>query len=210
MLGNSGDKQNQILDLGFSFKTKNDTDLLLSFGSLKEFDDNMLNSKSVGAFSSGNGVETSYVKFTTSKKLAKNLQLIASISEGISKINGNNYGIFREFNDVRSRSSSVAVVYDNFFDGKIGLAYIEPLRVYKGEVKFNIPVARDNDGNVLRYQDSASLASKGKERDIEIFYSRLVNDSSSLSFNFLLQKEPGNIKNAKDNQLAFVNYRKSF
>jgi subtilisin family serine protease len=210
ILGDTGAKQNQILDLGLTFRGENDSRFLVSTGSLKEFDGNMLNSKSEGAFSSGDGVETNYVKLTGSKKLTNNIQLIASISEGVSKIKGNNRGIFREFNDVRTRSSSVAIVHNNFFGGQFGATYMEPMRVYKGQVKFDIPVARDDAGNVTRYQGEASLASQGKERDFEIFYSRSLDDSARVRFNLLLQKEPANIKGAEDNHLGFVSYQRNF
>ena len=64
MLAKTGNKQNQILDFALSFKPKNGSNFLVSVGNLSEFDNNILNSKSVGAFESGAGVKTSYANMT--------------------------------------------------------------------------------------------------------------------------------------------------
>lgn len=76
--------------------------------------------QSVGAFESNGDVKTSYLKFSLNQNLSKNLSIIGSFSEGISKINGNQVGIFREFNNVRSRSSSIALIHNDFFKGQAG------------------------------------------------------------------------------------------
>lgn len=210
LVANSGKKQNEIFDLALVLKARDDSSILLNVGNLNEFDDNILNAKSSGAFSAGNSVKTSYIKLAGAQKLAKNLQLIASFSEGFSQINGNKNGIFRDFENVRSRALSLALIKDNFVGGKLGFAYIEPMRVYSGRVSYDVAVGRDYAGNLMRSQGSASLAPNGRERDFELSYSRLLEGEGSLSFNFILQKEGGNIKNAKDNQIGFVSYRKQF
>lgn len=209
-LGVKGEKQNEMIDMGMSFKTKNDLNLLVSTGSLTEFKNNMLNARSVGAFEADGNVKTSYVKLTAAKKFMDHFQLIASISEGYTKINGNQIGIFRNFEDIRSRSTSLALVHNNFMNGEIGLSYQEPMRVYRGSVSYNIPVARDFSGNVMRYSGSASLAPNGREQDFEIFYNRGLKNSASLRMNFLMQKEMANIKNFPTNYLGFVTYAKKF
>ncbi len=210
LLSGVGNKQNQIFDFALSLKPKIGSNFLLSAGNLNEFDHNILNSKSLGAFESGGDVKTSYAKISTSQKLTENLQFLASYSEGFSKITGNQEGVFREFNNVRSRSLSASIVLDNFFKGKVGLGYLEPMRVYQGSVKIDIPVARDLDGNLTRAQSTASLASQGKERDLEIFYLRELSDSSQIKFNFIRQLQAGNIRNAQTNYLGFVQFGLSY
>lgn len=193
-------KQNQVVDAGLSFKAAS-----LSFGSMTEFNNNILNAKSLGAFESIGNVKTSYVKFSLNQKFGENWRLMASISEGVSKINGNQQGIFREFNDVRSRSFSAGLLWKNF-----GLNYFEPMRVYSGKVKYDIAVARDDVGNLYRSSGYASLAPNGKERDIEGFYFHDLNQSSQIRFSFLMQRQPGNIKVAPTNLLALVGYKKTW
>ena len=204
ILSKINQKQNQLLDFGTAYKIKDGSNILVSVGNLTEFNNNILNSQSVGAFESNGDVKTSYLKFSLNQNLSKNLSIIGSFSEGISKINGNQVGIFREFNNVRSRSSSIALIHNDFFKGQAGIVYSEPLRVYQGNVKIDIPVARDYDGNLTRYQTNASLAPKGKERDLEFFYAKDLNDFSKLKFNLIRQSQAGNLKNAATNYLGFV------
>ena len=210
MLSKIGNKQNQILDFGLSLKPKSGSNFLVSLGNLSEFDNNILNSRSVGAFESGGGVKTSYAKISASQNLTKNLQFLASYSEGVSKINGNQQGIFREFDNVRSRSLSASLLLSDFYKGKLGLGYLEPMRVYQGSVKIDIPVARDLAGNLIRLQSTASLASQGKERDLEVFYLRELSEVSQVKFNLVKQIQAGNIKNAPTNYLGFVQFSVSY
>ncbi len=209
-LSQKGVKQNQILDFTMSLKPKSDSNYLISVGKIDEFDNNILNSKSLGAFESKGDVKTSYAKISASHKLTKNLQFLTSYSEGISKIQGNQYGIFREFNDVRSRSFSASIVLDDFFKGQIGLGYLEPMRVYRGSVKTDVPVARDLAGNLTRLQSQISLAPKGKERDLEVFYLRKISNDAKVKFNFIRQIQAGNIQNSKNNYLGFVQMEMSY
>lgn len=210
LIGNSSKKQNEIFDAALLLKSNINSSFLLNVGNLNEFDSNILNAKSSGAFSAGDSVKTSYIKLTGAHKFMKNLQMIASFSEGISQIDGNNNGIFRQFENVRSRAFSWALIKDNFFNGKLGFAYIEPMRVYSGRVHYDVALARDYAGNLIRSQGSASLAPNGRERDFELSYSKLLKHDGNLSFNFILQREGGNIKGARDNRIGFLSYKKYF
>jgi len=206
ILQNFSQKQNQITDVSFAFKPEKFGNYLVSFGNLTEFDNNLLNSKSLGAFETAGNVKTSYVKFSTNHELFKNLFLISSYSEGISKIPGNSQGIFRSFNNVKSRSASIGLVCEKIFNGKVGVNYLEPMRVYRGSVDINIPTGIDVNGNLIRYQTTASLAPKGKEQDLDFFYSRNLNTDSQIKFNLIVQKNAGNNFNAATNYLGMVQY----
>ncbi len=224
----SGNKENQISDLTLAFSPeiggRKSGNFLFSFGRLEEFNNNLLNSKSLGAFEASGNTKTSYIKFTSSHAIGKHTVLLANIAEGRSKINGNNYGIFRDFSEIKSQSISAALIYENLFGedmemrrsggirnrGKIGIVYSEPMRVYKGEVKIDIPTARDVNGNLVRYQTLASLAPQGRERDLELFFSKSIYKNSEIKFNLIAQKEPGNIKNANTAYLGFFQFRKEF
>ncbi len=203
-------KENEIFDLGLALNPERGGNFLLSFGSLSEFNNNLLNSKSLGAFESAGDVKTSYFKLSSSQSLMKNLFLLTSISEGRSKINGNQQGIFRDFSDVRSQSSSVALVRDNFLKGKVGFVYSQPMRVYSGKARIDIPTARDIDGNLTRYQADASLVPHGREQDFEIFFSKNLAPDSQIKFNLVAQKESGNVRNAPTSYLGFVQLKKDW
>jgi len=203
-------KQNQLLNLGVSYNFKDNSNLLLSLGSLEEFDNNILNSKSQGAFESKDIAKTSFIQLALNHNLSKNINLFLSYSEGLTKIQGNQQGIFRNFSDLRSRSSVIGLAFDEFFNGKIGFVYLQPLRIYSGKVDYDIAVARDNAGNLYRQTGRASLKPKGKEEDFEIFYLRSLKNDSDIKFNFLMQKESGNIADQLMNYLGAIIFNKRF
>lgn len=203
-------RQNQTSDLHLSFLPNQESNFSISLGNLDEFDNNFLNSKSLGAFETSGDVKTSYFKISATKKLFKNLYLISSFSEGITKAKGNDLGIFRNYSDIRSRSSAMGLTQNSIFGGKLGLIYSQPLRVYKGSASINIPVARDLDGNVTRYSSEVSLKPDGKEQDLEFFYSKDLTEESRMKLNLIIQKEPGNIKDSPNNYLGFMSYSKKF
>jgi len=205
-----GNRQNQVSDFNLTYLPSHESNFSVSFGNLNEFDNNFLNSKALGAFETAGDVKTSYFKISSTKKLAKNFYLISSFSEGQTKANGNDLGIFRDYNDIKSRSSSIGLVNDNILGGKIGMIYSEPLRVYAGKASINIATGRDANGNVTRYTSDVSLKSQGKEQDIELFYSRNLSQDSQIKFNFITQKEPGSVKSAVNNYLGFMTYGKKF
>lgn len=205
-----GNRQNQVSDFNLTYLPSHESNFSVSFGNLNEFDNNFLNSKSLGAFETAGDVKTSYFKISSTKKLAKNFYLISSFSEGQTKANGNDLGIFRDYSDIKSRSSSIGLVNDNILGGKIGMIYSEPLRVYAGKASINIATGRDANGNVTRYTSDVSLKSQGKEQDIELFYSRNLSQDSQIKFNFITQKEPGSVKSAANNYLGFMTYGKKF
>ncbi len=206
--------ENRISDLNLVYVPNDATKFSFSWGNLNEFNNNILNSKALGAFESAGVSKTSYFKISASKKIAENFSLISSFSEGATTIRGNNFGIFRDYSNIRSRSSSLGLVGEKFWGGKVGLVYSEPLRVYSGKANINVPIARDFDGNLTRYSATVSLKPQGREQDLEIFYSRnlVLNylSDAALKFNLVAQKQPGNVKAASNSYLAFVNFGGKF
>lgn len=199
-------KENQISDFNFGYKVNDGLKIGLSIGVVDEFNNNFLNSKAVGAFETSGNTKTSYAKISLKQKLFDEVSLIANFSQGFTKAKGNEYGIFRKFSNIYSRSQSIGLIDENFFGSKFGVIYNEPLRVYKGRADIDVAIARDIDGNITRYQDNVSLKSQGKERNLEIFYAHDLTQSSKISFNFLTTKDAGNIKSKNNSYLGFVNY----
>lgn len=210
ILSKLNNRENQISDFNFIYLPGKDSNISVSFGNLTEFNNNFLNSKAAGAFEAAGDTKTSYFKIASVKKLFGNLSLISSFSEGSTKAGGNNMGVFRDYENVRSRSSSIGLVQDKILGGKLGVVYSEPLRVYSGKVKIDVPTSRDIAGNLTRYTADASLVPDGKERDLEMFYSRDLNRNSTMKFNLIVQKQPNNFKDAKNNNLGFVSYNLKF
>lgn len=226
-------KQNENIDLGIDYNINNKNNISFLVGNLKEFDNNMLNSKSLGAFESKNNPTTSYIKLNSNHKITENTNLTINFSEGITKIKGNEKGIFRNYSDIRSRSLGIALIYDKsskekisyhqylknnkykinlkeFAKGGFGIAYSQPLRVYKGKLNYNIPFARNNKNDLYRISGYASLVPDGKEENFEIFYLANIGQNNQIKFNFLSEKESGNNKNSQTQYLGAFFIKKEF
>jgi hypothetical protein len=133
--------------------------------------------------------------------------LLASYSIGKTNLSGNDLGIFRNFSDVRSKAFTIGLITDDFFGAKFGFIYSEPLRVYKGSVDVDIPVARNLQGEVSRLSlNNLSLKPTGQEQNLEIFYQKILSNQASASFNFLIRQQPGNIKDSDSEFLWFGKY----
>ena len=207
----SGELKNKGLSSGLSYSLKDNLDLSFSYGNLAEYNNRFLGAKSYGAFSNQGDVTTNYLKIGLTKKLTGDLYFASSYSEGKTNINGNDSGIFRGFNNVRSRAFSLALLNNKILGGKLGMVYSEPLRVYRGSVDIDVPIGINSDGNINRLKaDNISLKPDGKERDIELFYGFNIGNLSKVDFNLFIQKQPGNIRGAITKYLYMLKYNMQF
>ncbi len=202
-------EQNRIMDMTISYKINNDI-ILTSIGQLYEFNNNILNSKNYGAFSNSNDTKTKYLKFTYQKKPSKNMAINTSIAHSFSKIEGNDIGIFRGYNDVAARSFGLNITHNNVAGGVIGFNYVEPMTVYKGKLHYDIAIARNDKGDILRENGVLSLKPKGRERNFEIFYDKYLDNNLSINFEAIYQKNPNNNIYNKDNKLISIYLNKLF
>ena len=202
-------KQNSIMDMTMSYKINNDT-ILASLGQLYEFNNNILNSKNYGAFSNSNDTKTKYLKFTYQKKLSNNLAINTSIAHSFSKIEGNDIGIFRGYNDVAARSLGFNITHNNIAGGVIGFNYVEPMAVYKGKLHYDIAIARSDKGDILRESGVLSLKPRGRERNFEIFYDKYFDNNLNINLEAIYQKNPNNNIYNNDNKLISIYLKKLF
>ncbi|MES2677438.1 MAG: S8 family peptidase [Pseudomonadota bacterium] len=211
-IGKFNDDQSHIFDSALDYKFNDKTKFGVSFGNLKELNNNLLGSKTSGAFAGGSNPDTKYITFNLTRNLIDHWQLTSSYSEGKTNIGGNQTGVFRDFSDIRSKAMAVGLLNDNFLGGKLGIVYSEPLRVYKGTANIDIPISRDADGNVQRLTaNGVSLKPDGKERDLEFSYNfNLKNRDANVSFNSIIQQQAGNIKDTKDQYFWLARYNLKF
>lgn len=206
----TGNKQNEVLNFGIDLKPNESNKISISTGELREFDNNALNSKASGAFTSQNNARTSYAKITASQNIVDHLNLTSTYAQGITHLKGNDQGIFQKYSDIHSQSLSFALQYDGIEDNRFGVAYSEPMRVYKGSVNYKIPVDIDSNMNLIHKEGVASLAPKGKQRDYEFFYEKNLNKNSQLRLNLMMQRELNNIKSNANNYVGYISVNSSF
>ena len=207
----SGELENRGLNGGLSYSLKDDLILNFSYGNLAEYNNRFLGTKSYGAFSNQGNSTTNYLKGTFTKKILGDLYFISSYSEGKTNIDGNDIGIFRGFNNIRSRAFSIGLLTNEILGGKLGIVYSEPLRVYRGSVNIDIPIGINSDGSINRLKaDNISLKPSGRERDVELFYGFNIDDFSKVDLNLLIQNQPGNIIDAATRYLYMLKYNMQF
>jgi hypothetical protein len=204
--------ESRIFETGLNYKLNDKTKLGFNFGNLKEFNNNFLGSNAQGAFSGGSNPQTKYIALNFTRNIVDNWQLATSYSQGKTNVSGNNLGVFRDFDNIQSRGLAIGLLNDNFLNGRFGVVYSEPLRVYKGTTNIDIPISRDFEGNVQRLTANyVSLVPDGKEKDLEFSYSfNLKNTNAQIDFNGVIQQEANNIKNAKDQYLWMAKYNLKF
>ena len=214
--------KNMQTQIGFVFSDVNDTNYLysklnydlgrslisFSLGTLIE-ENNFLGTESEGAFNFDGGTQTSYYGVGYVKNMTNDIDFIAKLDFGISKIESDAYSVFRDFSDVTSRETSFALV-KRANNSSYGIAYTEPMRVVSGDVLVSVATARDLDGNVTLASERVSLVSSGKERNYELFFKRDLSNSDSLTFNYLYSTEPNHIATNPDEQLFAINFSKTF
>ena len=196
-----------IFQAGLEYKSPF-SNLYFDYGKMSEYQDQFLGGNAKGIFSNSNNSKTDFITIKNKKKIIKDLYFISSYSEGLTDLSGNKNGIFRNYSDIRSRGYSMGLFNDNFFGGRLAINYSEPLRVYFGKVDIDIPISRDNDGNISRLTaNNISLEPSGQEKNLEISYSLFEKDQN-LNLNFLAIEEPMNVKDNKDEYMIFLKYSK--
>ena len=196
-----------IFQAGLEYKSPF-SNLYFDYGKMSEYQDQFLGGNAKGIFSNSNNSKTYFITIKNKKKIIKDLYFISSYSEGLTDLSGNKNGIFRNYSDIRSRGYSMGLFNDNFFGGRLAINYSEPLRVYFGKVDIDIPISRDNDGNISRLTaNNISLEPYGQEKNLEISYSLFEKDQN-LNLNFLAIEEPMNVKDNKDEYMIFLKYSK--
>ncbi len=210
ILASKKKQENQLIEADFGFNVNKKTNLSFSLGKLTEFNNNLLNSHAFGAFESSSNSDTNYFKIFLDKKIIGNYSLIASVAQGITRLEGNNLGLFRDYDNIKSQNASIGLVNQNIFGGKMGAIYSEPLRISKGNVVVDIAISRDNAGNINRYRQEVSLKPSGKEQDFELYYSRNIGANSQINFNLFMVKDAGNIKSDHLNYFGLIRYDMRF
>lgn len=187
-----------------------DNKVNVNYSNLTEYQDRALGVVTSGAFASNDNSQTDIVEVNGKNKIMDNIYLTSSYVEGRTKIAGNDNGIFRKFSTAKSSGLSVAILHDDFLNGKLAIKYSEPLRVYDAKVDIDIPIARDLSGNITRLQaDNVDLEPSGKQRNIELSYGS-VNKNTKLQFNVMLIQEPNHIADSQDEYIYYLNYHKRF
>jgi subtilisin family serine protease len=150
---------------------------------------------------------------------------VSSVSFGLgSEINlGNDYNLGLDLNyattnpttnpdsfitstsRLQSQSMSLAFTKQNFdkTGDKLGFSILKPMRVFSGSANLTLPVGVDDVGNPIIQNQVVSLIPDGNETNLNLTYSRPVNEKLNTSFNLSYRDDADNIAGKTDAAAIF-------
>lgn len=181
-----------------------------------------LNSRGVGPLALP-GAQTQFAALSGRYEITPTLALTGTYSHGRTRPDGNIPGLVRDFSNVRSEAFSVGLHKQGLmfagsepgnWQDRLSLSLSQPLRVTSGELVLDVPLARDNDGNITRTRETVSLAPDGRQLDLELSYDlirqRMAGRRDSLSLLAGYTSDPGHDSRAKPVSLIGIRFRRAF
>jgi len=178
----------------------------LSFGVMSE-DDTILGSTTSGAFGDNVSANTNYINLQAIHNIG-DIEFYGSASFGRTSVELDSASVFTNMTDIKTEELQF-VATKSLRSGQFGVSYTEPLRVTGGTVAISVPTYRDLDDNINFVTEDVSLATIGKERDYELFWSYDVDELTNIELNYVHTKDYGHIK-GDDNSLFAVSFSKLF
>jgi len=172
----------------------------------------LLGLRSQGAFSFGTSTPTYFTGVSGQVDLTDTVSLFGSYHVGLSVPRVGEASLFSELSGVRSSSFSLGVSARDVLREKdrVGVVFSQPLRVDSARASFNMPLARDVNGNVLRYTARENLAPKGRELNLQMFYHTELSPETTASIGLFTRFQPDNRKDAKTDSGLVVRVRHTF
>ena len=211
----SGQKNSSNVDFNLLFNdiiNKNfNAKLLLNFGYVNEFNKSFLNNQASAIFLDGNKAKSDYGKLAFEKIFAKNWQIFGSYFYSKTNNINSDFAIIRQINNLKSKGFSLGFAKNNVFNrlDSFGFSYQQPLHLTKGYFLVDVPVAIDQNFNIIREQSKISAVSPNNQENFELFYRYNSPNDYSIKFNNILVKNANNI--SQPNQfLSLIEYRGYF
>ncbi len=211
----SGQKNSSNVDFNLLFNdviNKNfNAKLLLNFGYVNEFNKSFLNNQASAIFLDGNKARSDYGKLAFEKIFAKNWQIFGSYFYSKTNNINSDFAIIRQINNLKSKGFGLGFAKNNVFNqlDSFGFSYQQPLHLTKGYFLVDVPVAIDQNFNIIREQSKISAVSPNNQENFELFYRYNSPNDYSIKFNNILVKNANNIR--QSNQLlSLIEYHGYF
>lgn len=128
---------------------------------------------------------------------------------GMGKGDAGGAGMIKSVSGIQTSEMALGLQWQSG-EHQVGLALSQPAYVEDGTMKWNVPVGRDLEGNVLRESRDMELSPSGRQRDIEIGYSRSIGNSASWAVNVMHTIDPGHDATAPSDTSAVISAHKLF
>lgn len=194
-----GSAQGSRLSLGF--RPTEDLSVRVGAGVVRE-EASFMGSLGRGALAFGRGAQTRTASLGFDYRIDPALSVFARHEIGrLDNLAGN--GMLRELSGARTSETALGIAWT----GKVWRAALvasEPLRVSGATARFNLPVGRTVEGEVLTRGERVSLSPSGRQRNLELAFARPLGDSGMMSVNVLRAEEPGHVRGAKAEHAVMV------
>lgn len=179
-----GDDNNNLrLETGFMTETKT-----------------FLGSKWSGAFAIDDDTPTSFMGVRGNINLFDDFKLFGQYYIGKSSPKNVRNSIVKDFTGIYSDSYSLGTEYDFDEDKKLGFIFSQPLRVFKGKAGIDIPISRDDSGNVIYEHKKVNMASDKTEYNFQGYFDYDILKNMTFTFGFGYIMNPYNTSN--DNEFV--------
>ncbi|MDH3689588.1 MAG: S8 family serine peptidase, partial [Gammaproteobacteria bacterium] len=189
----------------------NDRALLnLQFGQLVE-DGSLFGGDSDGPLSVKSSVTTS-AGISGMFRLSDHFSLIASYTEGVTRVQEHDKAIIGEFSDISSESFGVGLLGSSVFrnNDEFGIAISRPMIATNGSAVLKVPYGRDLAGNIYRRTSRIDLAADASETDLEAFYKFKLGRETDIGAYLLYQDEPYHTDELDNRLTLYATFNRSF
>lgn len=172
----------------------------------------VLGSAADGAFALGSAADTVFTGLTAETDIGRGISLFGGAEIGRTNAGGADGSLVAGLDDVTTTAFHLGIARQGILGETDRASFVvsQPLRAGGGRVDFNLPAARDLDGNVRYVQASQDVAADGREIDFQLGYSTALGIGESLTAATLLRLQPDNVRSAEPEAVAMMKYRLEF
>ena len=192
-------------------KLQNSGDLQIVFGTNYE-QNKFLNSKSTGAFATGDLSSTNFTGIKYKKSLNNDITFVGSGFAGYTYIDKAEKSYIEDSTKLLTSSFTLGLTKNKFLkeDQRLGIFINQPQRVEDGSIDLRIPTSSDRDRTVTYSNLNVDLEPDGRQINYDLVFSKSITESSNLSANFTHVRNSDHSSNSKNQNFISLFYKKIF
>lgn len=186
---------------GITYVPKNFISSKIELGILNE-KDTLHGSKMDGAFNIGKNNITYLINLQNDFKIGEKFSIFTKANFGWTKVNTNTMSLIKDVSTIYSNSFGFGANY-NFKNSNMSLLITQPVQIKSGNIKMNLPIGRDYDGNIY-YQNHKIDLKSDKEINYQLAFNKNISEDSSFNLGFIFRDY------IKNESIFLLKYNKLF
>ncbi|MDA1135988.1 MAG: S8 family serine peptidase, partial [Proteobacteria bacterium] len=151
---------------------------------------------------------TSFIGVKSGHMIDNNLKINAMAKSGRSTMDRKGDGLITGASNVVSSSYALSLEKANIFSNdNLAISITQPNRVEQGQLNVITSNLPDSDGNITYNNHNLSIAPSGRQKDLAVSYSNIVNSNVTISAKLVATKEHNHVKSAKDVYSGFLGFK---